>query len=139
RYCETEINAPMRQVLHLDENLQDTHLRDASPDAHRSSDTAARTAPIRMGVNNTLPILPETDSTRAVERSNRLATYKISPDELPAFVPELEPDEWLRITRDLPRKGEPGTAQQQLNCRRVLQILNYDGMRRCMAGVKNAG
>jgi hypothetical protein len=33
---------------------------------------------------------------------------------------------------------ERGTlqTQQQLNCRRVLQILNYDATRRRMAGVK---
>jgi len=130
-----EINAPMREVVHLDDNLEDTRLRDAAADAHRASDTAARTAPVKMGVNDMAPV-QLTTTERAIEASNDLAKKKFSPVHVPEFLPELDPDEWFRIASDLPPKGEPGTTQQQLNCRRVLRILNYDRTRRMMAGVK---
>jgi len=73
---------------------------------------------------------------RALPRSDELHTKKFSRFTIPEFVPELDPDEWLRITADLPAKGEGGSAQQQANCRRVLQILNYDATRRRMYGAK---
>ena len=130
----TEIPLAMRQVLHLDENLDDQSVSQASVDAPRSTDTGARSAPLQFGVNPPDPLLLQSDPEHAVDRSNRLAAKKFSRCEVPEFVPELDLREWVRVTSDLPPKGEPGTEVQQLNCRRVLQILNYDGIRRRMAG-----
>jgi hypothetical protein len=130
----TEITPAMQHALHLDENLEDTTVKEADENTPLSNDTAARSAPIRMGVNDAEPIRLDEDLQRTIERSNRLATKKFSRTEIPEFVPELEIHEWQRITRDLPPRGEAGSVQQQLNCRRVLQILSYDSTRRRMYG-----
>ena len=129
-----EITPPMQQALHLDDNLEDPNIRDASEHTPRSTDTAPRCAPVRIGANDAEALIPDNDPEKAIECSNRLATKEFSRSRMPEFVPELDPEEWLRVTRDLPPKGQPGTAQQQMNCRRVLQILSFDGMRRRMAG-----
>lgn len=130
----TEITPAMQKVLHLDEKLEDQSVRDASDDAPRSTDTAPRSAPLQFGVNPPDPLMLQLEPDRAIERSNRLAEKKFSRFEVPEFVPELDLHEWLRVTRDLPPRGEAGTVVQQLNCRRVLQILNFDAIRRRMAG-----
>jgi|SRR5581483_11698973 len=134
----TEITPAMRQVLHLDENLEDQSFHQASPETPRSTDNAPRSQPLQFGINPPDPLTRQLDPEHAVERSNRLASKKFSREAVPEFVPELELSEWLRVTRDLPPKGEAGTEVQQLNCRRVLSILNYDAIRRRMAGAPAA-
>jgi hypothetical protein len=134
----TEISPAMQKALHLDDQLEDQSVRQASQDAPRSTDTAPRSAPLQFGINPPDPLLLRPDPQRAVERSNMLAAKKFSRFEVPEFVPELDLHEWLRVTRDLPPKGEAGTEVQQLNCRRVLQVLNYDAIRRRMAGAPAA-
>ena len=130
----SEITPAMQTALHLDEKLENTTVRDADEDTPRSTDVAPRCRPLRMGVNNAEPYVPNPE--RALQRSDELHTKKFSRSTMPEFVPELDPEEWLRITADLPPKGEPGSALQQANCRRVLQILNYDQTRRRMYGAK---
>jgi len=132
----TEITRPMQQALHLDESFNDTHLADDRDDTPRSTDTAPRSAPLRIGINKTFVLGPSIDPATAVARSNELAAKKFSRYEVPEFCPELDFEDWQRFTRDLPPKGEPGTAQQQVNARRVLQILAHDAQYRRMAGIK---
>jgi hypothetical protein len=131
-----EINPAMQQVLSLDDRLEDIAVSCASPLTPRSTDTELRRAPLNIGVNDAGPIRSDNDPVKAVERSCQLATKAFRRHQVPEFVPELDLEEWLRITSDLPPKGEAGTPRQQLNCRRVLQVLGYDEMRRRMTGPK---
>ena len=134
-YSETEINPAMRQVLHLDENLQPA--TPPEPDTPRSSDTSYRSAPVRVGANWDIAApVAETDPATALARSELLHSQQFNKYFVPEFCPEVDIEEWRRITRDLPPKGEAGTVPQQWNARRVLQVLRYDAIARRNAGVK---
>ena len=126
----TEITPAMQDML----QRQQQHLLDVPEDVPRSTHTAVHCPPVRLGVNSLGPI--EADPARALDRSNELHNKHFSLSTVPEFCPELDIEEWRRVTRDLPRKGEPGTAIQQMNARRVLQVLAADAIRRRMAGVK---
>lgn len=130
-----EISAPMQKVLHLDDGFDDVSVRDASPVAPLSTDTAVRRVPVNLGINEVEPE-PEADPVKALENSNELAATPFNRFLPPEFVPELDIVTWRALLRDLPPKGEPGTPLQRYNCSRVLQILRYNGVRRRMAGVK---
>ena len=133
-----EINPAMKHALHLDYDLQNKDVRYADQNTLRSTDTAPRCPPLPFGINSPVYCMPETelDPQRAIERSNRIAQLKVSTSDVPEFCPEIDIEDWQRITRDLPPKGEPGTAQQQANARRVLQAFTHDAQARRMAGIK---
>jgi hypothetical protein len=127
-----EINPAMQQVLSLDENLEDIAVQCASPLTPRSTDTELRRSTLNIGVNDAAPITLDNDPVKAMSRSAELAGKSFSRHFMPEFCPEVDQQEWIRLTSDLPAKGEAGTAQQQLNCQRILQILYYNEMRRKM-------
>jgi len=136
RNSVTDITPPMQQALHLDENLHNTSLDQADENTPRSTDTAPRSTRLCIGINKTFLLSADPDPATALARSNRLHSKEFSPHEPPEFCPELDFEDWQRITRDLPPKGEAGSHQQQANARRVLQVLTRDEQYRRLAGIK---